>query len=543
MLTHQIRLTLITTAAIIIGLLISSETLAARGSDSIVAHRSLVLMDLSAHPDDEDGATLAYYNKLKDVTTYSLVFTRGEGGQNEIGPQLGTALGKLRTKETLEAARIIGTHVYFLGFPDFGYSKTARETFAKWGGRDSVLSRLVYYIRALKPDVIITNHDTVTTLPNRQHGNHQAVGITAYEAFDSAASPSYHPEQLKDDITTWQAKKLFFRTFQPDSLIQTQSVVTIDASQKDSSGRTIEQIALEALAKHRTQGMDKVVASEIPSMFRHHRYVLIRSDKQYPFSQNDLFSGIEPSMKKIAQISAIVDTVLSPEKRSGEFNLPNKAVSATFAPGIRVGLIKTYDNTIEAIFKKFNVPYALIDSTMLASGDLHQFTTIVLDLRTYFYRHDAVNNNPRLLAYVRDGGNIVCFYHKPSDWNGYGFAPYPIFITTERVTEENAPVVELLPSHPLLTIPNEILGKNWDGWVQERNIYLPSNDPLETSPVYERLLSMNDSGEVEPPTSILWARYGDGTYTYCALVLYRQLRVLNDGAVKLFFNMISQPRR
>src|SRR3989449_1187176 len=100
----------------------------------------------------------------------------------------------MRTNETLEAAKILGSEVYFLGFPDFGFSKTARETFSKWDGKDSVLSRLVYYIRALKPDVIITHHDTVTTKPKRQHGNHQAVGITAYASFEKAAHPRYHSE-------------------------------------------------------------------------------------------------------------------------------------------------------------------------------------------------------------------------------------------------------------------------------------------------------------------------------------------------------------
>jgi len=158
-------------------------------------HPSLTLMSLSAHPDDEGGGTLAYYGKLKGVSTFSIYFTRGEGGQNEIGSELYEDLGILRTRETLEAAKILGAEAHFLGFRDFGFSKTAKETFSMWGGKDSVLARLVYVIRALKPDVIITNHDTVTTKPNRQHGNHQAVGISAYQAFEKASDPSYHPEQ------------------------------------------------------------------------------------------------------------------------------------------------------------------------------------------------------------------------------------------------------------------------------------------------------------------------------------------------------------
>jgi len=146
-------------SAIFLWLALTSSLPAQQGSSN------LVLMSLSAHPDDEDGATLAYYAKIKHVKTFSVFYTRGEGGQNEIGSQLGDDLGVLRTKETRDAATILGSEVLFLGFPDFGFSKTAKETFAMWGGHDSVLARIVYVIRALKPDVIITNHDTVTTKP------------------------------------------------------------------------------------------------------------------------------------------------------------------------------------------------------------------------------------------------------------------------------------------------------------------------------------------------------------------------------------------
>ena len=142
------------------------------------------IMNLSAHPDDEDGSTLAYYRYKYGVKTYSICFTRGEGGQNEIGPELYENLGVLRTAETEKAARIIGSELYFLNFVDFGFSKTAKETFDIWG-RENAVARLVYMIRKLKPDVLFTNHDTTTG-----HGNHQAVAIAALQTFRLAADPS-----------------------------------------------------------------------------------------------------------------------------------------------------------------------------------------------------------------------------------------------------------------------------------------------------------------------------------------------------------------
>ncbi len=594
---------------------------------------SFVLMCLSAHPDDEDGATLAYYRKIRGATAYSLFFTRGEGGQNEIGSELYGDLGVLRTQETMRAAKILGSTAYFLGFPDFGFSKTAKETFAKWGGRDSVLARLVYFIRALKPDVIITNHDTATIPGRRQHGNHQVVGIVAYEAFDKAADPSYHPEQLRDGITTWQVHKLYNRLFRQDTTLLSQPPVEIDGSAVDSAGVTMDYTAVRALAEHRSQGMDKISLSSIPSFFRRHRYILLRSDQRYPSDQHDLFSGIPRSRRPALEspppppeipllslevspeclpvalhgerlplataslrrfIVTIVnrsgaacqatlgvtsgphrlmeksyllppdglrDTLLMSVDEKGKSNPPPlnfrikasmqgsaaadsflvffKPLAALISPDITVGLLKTYDNTLEETLDAFGIRYTLIDSATLAAGTLGGFSSIVLDIRTYEYRTDAVKYSAHLLDYVRKGGNLICSYHKTGDWNGRGYAPYPLTLTSERVTEEDAPVT-VLRSNPILTVPNLIRPHDWDGWVQERSIYLPSDDTLQTSPKYERILAMSDEGEHQPPTSLLWCRYGEGSYTYVSLGLYRQLRILNPAAVKLFFNLISQ---
>ena len=600
---------------------------------------NLVLMCVSAHPDDEDGATLAYYTHVRKIKAYSIFYTRGEGGQNVIGPELYEELGEMRTEETLAASKILGTRVYFLNFPDFGFSKTAKETFRMWGGRDNVLSRIVYMIRALKPDVIITHHDTITTLPYRQHGNHQAVGITIYEAFTKAADPSYHPEQLKHGLTPWQVKKLYFRVLRKSELGK-DSLVTIPVDTNYGS-ETIGQIAWDALRKHRTQGMDKLNFDNIPAFFKQPVYQLVRSYRKYPYEPHDLFSGIQPSEREVVSIpktytadlkplSVYVSPKYSLLKEPGDgsrekikfvidtFNRTKKALPMTlyvyfgrhnilikrfvlprsdpfgpdsemdhlkvsltiphnnytrdsliFAalpkrsfPGLRfqrtvaylkrvpasfaktdyIGLVNTYDNTLQETFNVFGIKYQTLDSADLASEDLNKFTTIVLDIRAYLYRHDLVKYNERILNYIKAGGNVVCFYNRPPEWNGHSFAPFPIDITGERVTEENQPVTILEPGSKLFHYPNQISSSDWDGWVQERNVYLPDGDTTQTSVKYERLLAMSDEDETEPSTSLLWAKYGSGTYVYCALALYRQVKILNNGGMKLLFNLISQQR-
>ncbi len=595
--------------------------------------RGLVLMSLSAHPDDEDGATIAYYTHIRHIKTYEIFYTRGEGGQDVIGSQLYKELGEIRSEETLAAAHILGGKVYFLGFVDFGYSKTAKETFRMWGGNDNVLQRIVYMIRALKPDVIITNHDTITTLPYRQHGNHQVVGITAYEAFTKAADPNYHPEQFGNGIGPWQVKKLYFRVLRKSQLDQ-DSLVSIPVDEK-SGGKTIREIAWDALKKHRTQGMDRLNFHNIPEVFRQPVYKLILSNKKYPYNPHDLFSGIKPSVRppvKLPEKYAIVlkpfsifvhpkyslirvppssdqrlhfsidtynhtgiplyvgifvsegkkklfdeHTELGPKIRdkvkltvdvaadaqpedSIRFDvvpltrkkIPGlgrssdiaylRRVTARFDTSDYIGLVHTYDNTLQETFNTFGVRYVLLDSAGLASGDLSKFTTIILDIRGYLKRHDLVRYNRRILDYVKNGGNVVCFYNRPPEWNGHDYAPYPIFVTRRRVTEETQPVTVLDPDNSLFHHPNEILPADWNGWVQERNIYLPSGDTSLTSPKYERLLAMSDEDQHEPSTSLLEAKYGKGTYIYTSLSLYRQVKNLNNGGVKLLFNLISRTR-
>jgi LmbE family N-acetylglucosaminyl deacetylase len=501
---------------------------------------NLTLMCVAAHPDDEDGATLAYYSLVKDYKVYTVFYTRGEGGQNETGPELDSALGKIREQECYNAAKIQGSTPYFLGFLDFGFSKTAKETFKFWGGKDSVLKRIVYMIRMIRPDVVITNHDTITTKPYRQHGNHQAAGITIYEAFDKAADPTYHPEQLVNGVEPWQIKKLYFRVFDSTA---TGDIVIIDVNQKAPNGKTIGEIAFDALSQHRTQGMDKLTPETAPWAFGNRRYMLVRSDKDYPYDKNDLFSGLQPH----AASPFITELISFPTKYNYYMLNPSDSLailqSLKVSHNADISLVYSYDNTIENTLKAFDIKSDTLSSQMLESADLKKYSVIIIDIRAYLYRKDLAEYNYRILDFVKNGGNVICFYQKPQDWNGKDYAPYPIYITSLRVTEEDAPVKMLMPDDWLFNRPNHVGPGDWGGWVQERNIYLPSGDTVLTSPKYKRMLAMSDEDDTVPSTSLLWTDYGVGTYTYCSLALYRQLKIFNEGALKLFLNMISQPRR
>jgi len=222
------------------------------------------VMCIAAHPDDEDGTSLIVMRRKYGAHTVSLFSTFGEGGQNAIGPELYEEMGAIRARETMAAAEIQGSEPYFLGLKDFGFSKSADEAFKFWG-HDEALRRMVLQIRELRPDVIITNHNSTSG-----HGHHQATGRLELEAFDAAADPKRFPEQLKGGVTTWQVQRLFLRVGFGNRLPeQNGGTVTIDPNERDPiRGTVFAEEALRALQKHATQGPWPKTFAEFAARFR-----------------------------------------------------------------------------------------------------------------------------------------------------------------------------------------------------------------------------------------------------------------------------------
>jgi LmbE family N-acetylglucosaminyl deacetylase len=234
-------------------------------ADKLELHQALLdltnpwtVMCVAAHPDDEDGSTLTVLRRKYGAHTVTLFSTFGEGGQNAIGPELYEELGAIRARETLRAAEIQGSEAHFLALKDFGFSKSAEETFRIWG-HDEALRRMVLQIRKLRPDVIITNHDTTSG-----HGHHQATGRLILEAFDAAADPKRFPEQLKE-TTVWQPQRLFVRFRSASANAGNKSgagetqranqLISINPNERDPVRSTsYAEQALSALQQHASQG-------------------------------------------------------------------------------------------------------------------------------------------------------------------------------------------------------------------------------------------------------------------------------------------------
>jgi LmbE family N-acetylglucosaminyl deacetylase len=207
---------------------------------------------IAAHPDDENNSFLPYLAKEKMYRTAYLSLTRGDGGQNLIGPEQGIELGMIRTKELLAAREIDGAEQYFTSAYEFGFSKSMDEALQVWD-RKKVLADAVWVIRNYKPDVIIARFP-----PDARagHGHHSASAQIAREAFIAAADPSQFPEQLTNGVTIWQVKRLLWNTFNFGGANTTSNdQFKIDVGVYNAlEGKSYGEIGGEARSMHKSQG-------------------------------------------------------------------------------------------------------------------------------------------------------------------------------------------------------------------------------------------------------------------------------------------------
>ena len=247
-----------------------------------------VLM-IAAHPDDEDTGLLTALARGMGAETAYLSLTRGGGGQNLIGPELFDGLGVIRTGE-LEAARDLdgGMQLFTRAF-DFGFSKSAEESLTMWP-REELLADVVWAIRTFRPHVVIS---VFSGTPADGHGQHQAAGIIARDAFEVAGDPERFPEQLSGGVEPWAPAKLFQtsrRRFLPDAPEVDDEVVIQIGSFDPLLGRSSFQLAMESRSQHRSQDMG---AAQPPGP-RNAGVILV--DARVPDAGAGLFSGIDTTL-------------------------------------------------------------------------------------------------------------------------------------------------------------------------------------------------------------------------------------------------------
>jgi LmbE family N-acetylglucosaminyl deacetylase len=260
------------------------------------------VMYVAAHPDDENTGMIAYFANKYGASTAYLSLTRGDGGQNLIGPELSEKLGVIRTQELLAARRIDGGRQFFTKAIDFGYSKKASETFEVWG-KDRILADVVEAFRSFQPDIVINRFDHRSR--GRTHGHHTASAILSEEAFHISADKDKFTDQL-DELTTWQPKRQFFNTSwwfygskEAFKKADMSDFLKFDIGNYfPLRGLSTNEIAAVSRSQHKSQGFGNI--SDRGEEFEYIELI----NGQMP-KKNDPFEGIDTSWSRIEGGKAI----------------------------------------------------------------------------------------------------------------------------------------------------------------------------------------------------------------------------------------------
>ncbi|MBS1682853.1 MAG: PIG-L family deacetylase [Bacteroidetes bacterium] len=255
---------------------------------------------VAAHPDDENTRAISFFVSDRLAATAYLSMTRGDGGQNLIGPEIRDQLGLIRTQELLAARRIDGGQQFFTRANDFGYSKNSNETFEIWN-KDEVLSDVVRIYRQFQPDVVLTRFP-----PDERagHGHHTASAMLAIEAFDISNNINSFPYQIKD-WSAWQPKRLFINTgrwWNQTINEKTPGIISVNVGTYNSLlGKSYSEIAAESRTQHKSQGFGSAGRRGDALEF----FELTKGDK----ADKNIFDGVNTTWSRLSGAEKITDLV------------------------------------------------------------------------------------------------------------------------------------------------------------------------------------------------------------------------------------------
>jgi LmbE family N-acetylglucosaminyl deacetylase len=256
---------------------------------------------VAAHPDDENTLLIAYLARGRNYRTAYLSVTRGDGGQNVLGPELGAELGVARTQELLAARRLDGGRQFFTRAVDFGFSKDYRETLNIWD-RQQVLADIVRVIREFRPDVVIARFSPV---PSNTHGHHTASAVLALEAFKLAGDPKAFPEQL-GELTPWQPKRILWNSRDSGT-----NIIRMDVGNNDPvTGGSFAEVAARSRSMHKTQGFDNFRGFGGGGGARSESFQLLDGEP----ATNDIMDGVDITWGRVpggAEIGTLAGEVIA----------------------------------------------------------------------------------------------------------------------------------------------------------------------------------------------------------------------------------------
>ena len=206
--------------------------------------------------------------------------------------------------------------------------------------------------------------------------------------------------------------------------------------------------------------------------------------------------------------------------------------------GKKIGYINGAGDLVQEALKQVGYDVHTLSENEILNGDLSGYDAIVVGVRAYNVDPRLAIEQPKLLEYVKNGGNLLVQYNNNNGLVTKQIGPYPFKVVNERVTDENAKITIIDPNNPVLNYPNKISQSDFDGWIQERGLYFTKDADSQ----YQKVLKMNDPGEGSKDGALITTQYGKGRFIYTSLSFFRQLPAGVPGAYRLFINMLNKPK-
>jgi len=206
--------------------------------------------------------------------------------------------------------------------------------------------------------------------------------------------------------------------------------------------------------------------------------------------------------------------------------------------GKKIGYINGAGDLVAEALRQVGYDVHELTEKEIMNDDLSGYDAIVTGVRAYNVNPRLAIEQPKLLEYVKNGGNLLVQYNNNNGLVTKQIGPYPFRPVNQRVTDEDAKVTVLDKQNPVLNYPNSITPDDFKGWIQERGLYFVS----DIDPNYKQVLQMNDPGETPNNGSLITTNYGEGRFTYTSLAFFRQLPAGVPGAYRLFINLLSKPK-
>jgi hypothetical protein len=370
-----------------------------------------------------------------------------------------------------------------------------------WDKQDT-LSRMVYFFRLIRPDIIITKHD-----PLLGHCAHRAVNILGQEAFVLSGDQKAFPAMIQGGLQPWQAKRFYQRQVEAEGDFPLEEIIIDPQEVIPASGKTYRQLAGESLAEHKSQG-DMSYTFSCP---RKISYELIKKFDESGYKPAAIFPGGSPGI------------------------VPSGLPGIKMADKLQVGLIEENDNILFVCLKTLGCDFRMIDKEIILGSGLSGLDTILVGKGADRLLSDQ-DVRERLAGFAEKGGNLVFLFQpvKPGSINALAGE---LRISFAAISDPESPVTILDPDHALFNWPNKISAGDFSGWRQARGLLFPT----EYGRTFLELTSCPSSGAGIVKGGYVISNYGKGSIIFSAYAWYRQFRDFHSGAMKNLANMISYP--